>query len=251
MILAQPRLMEVGSRLALIHIPSPVQITGQLFSFLSLPRLCKKKNTPKNTASEIIFFPFSLHPYFPSPTCKKPMTPPPPKKNNQNSSSSTPFYPFPLHPPSRSPWTRFLYGMYNYLHLLSLDLAGAEEEEESKWKKRCLYCIDLFCWWDCCWPWVKFAKAIEWFIMDAFIDLFITLCIVVNTIFMALDHNSMSLEFERTLKTGNYVSSIVLRQLGSSIPAAFVFLYNAVFYDNHYFPLILITRNSNSLSKEI
>ena len=113
----------------------------------------------------------------------------------------------------------FFYESFMYDHIyttrcifstgVSHSRTRAEEEEESKWKKRCLYCIDLFCWWDCCWPWVKFAKAIEWFIMDAFIDLFITLCIVVNTMFMALDHNSMSLEFERTLKTGNYVSFIM------------------------------------------
>ena len=123
---------------------------------------------------------------------------------------------------------------YVYLHIFQIcGHFRVEEEEESKWKKRCLYCIDLFCWWDCCWPWVKFAKAIEWFIMDAFIDLFITLCIVVNTIFMALDHNSMSLEFERTLKTGNYVSFCATTALQQQQQFFAVLLITTFRYHNH------------------
>ena len=41
--------------------------------------------------------------------------------------------------------------------------------------------------------------------MDAFVDLFITLCIVVNTIFMAIDHHGMDPELEHVLVNGNYV----------------------------------------------
>ena len=41
--------------------------------------------------------------------------------------------------------------------------------------------------------------------MDAFVDLFITLCILVNTTFMALDHDNMGPQLEQTLKYGNYV----------------------------------------------
>ena len=42
--------------------------------------------------------------------------------------------------------------------------------------------------------------------MDAFVDLFITLCIVVNTAFMAIDHYGMDEQLTSTLKIGNYVS---------------------------------------------
>ena len=38
--------------------------------------------------------------------------------------------------------------------------------------------------WQCCGCWQRFAHVIELFIMDAFVDLFITLCIVLNTVFM-------------------------------------------------------------------
>lgn len=43
--------------------------------------------------------------------------------------------------------------------------------------------------------------------MDAFVDLFITLCIVVNTLFMATDHYDMAEAVEKFLVNGNYVSS--------------------------------------------
>ncbi|KAI8484970.1 hypothetical protein Bbelb_373770 [Branchiostoma belcheri] len=44
--------------------------------------------------------------------------------------------------------------------------------------------------------------------MDPLVDLLITLCIVLNTMFMAMDHYGKSESFELTLKTGNYVSTI-------------------------------------------
>lgn len=62
--------------------------------------------------------------------------------------------------------------------------------------------------WECSPCWYKFAHIVELFIMDAFVDLFITLCIVINTMFMALDHYGMSTNMESTLVTGNYVSTV-------------------------------------------
>ncbi len=44
--------------------------------------------------------------------------------------------------------------------------------------------------------------------MDAFVDLFITLCIVINTLFMAMEHDGMEPTMEDTLKVGNYVSIV-------------------------------------------
>lgn len=41
-------------------------------------------------------------------------------------------------------------------------------------------------------------------IFDPFIDLFVTLCIVVNTLFMALDHHDMDPSVGETLTNGNY-----------------------------------------------
>ena len=43
-------------------------------------------------------------------------------------------------------------------------------------------------------------------VFDPFVDLFITLCILVNTLFMALDHHDMDPSMDNTLTNGNYVS---------------------------------------------
>ena len=66
--------------------------------------------------------------------------------------------------------------------------------------------IQLLFGWECHPFWYKIAHVIELFIMDAFVDLFITLCIVVNTAFMAMDHANMHDDLKLTLKIGNYVS---------------------------------------------
>uniref|UniRef100_A0A7M4E970 Sodium channel protein n=1 Tax=Crocodylus porosus TaxID=8502 RepID=A0A7M4E970_CROPO len=59
--------------------------------------------------------------------------------------------------------------------------------------------------WDCCPLWLQIKKRVSFFIMDPFIDLSITLCIVLNTIFMALEHHNMSKDFNHMLKIGNQI----------------------------------------------
>lgn len=41
--------------------------------------------------------------------------------------------------------------------------------------------------------------------MDPFVDLGITICIVLNTVFMAMEHYPMSEDFEKLLNVGNLV----------------------------------------------
>ncbi|XP_042204468.1 sodium channel protein para-like isoform X4 [Homarus americanus] len=96
-------------------------------------------------------------------------------------------------------------------HGVSIYYFSAEEEEESfkervkkKLIKYLLKCIDIFCVWDCCWAWIKFAKFVELIVFDPFMELFITLCIVINTLFMALDHYGMKDGFANFLQMGNY-----------------------------------------------
>ncbi|XP_076763448.1 sodium voltage-gated channel paralytic isoform X32 [Xylocopa sonorina] len=85
---------------------------------------------------------------------------------------------------------------------------GDDDEEGPKFKDKLLAavlrCIDIFCVWDCCWLWLEFQKYVSLLVFDPFVELFITLCIVVNTLFMALDHHDMDKDMERVLKTGNY-----------------------------------------------
>ncbi|XP_037081523.1 sodium channel protein para-like isoform X2 [Pollicipes pollicipes] len=91
-----------------------------------------------------------------------------------------------------------------------IDVLEEEEEEDDdatfkdKLKVFGAKCIDTICVWDCCWPWVKVQELISVLVFDAFFELFITLCIVVNTLFMALDQHDMNPEMEAFLKSGNY-----------------------------------------------
>nr|XP_026650999.1 sodium channel protein type 5 subunit alpha-like [Zonotrichia albicollis] len=59
--------------------------------------------------------------------------------------------------------------------------------------------------WDCCPFWLRIKEKVAAFIKDPFFDLTITVCIVMNTLFMALEHNNMSLTFKYMLKIGNLV----------------------------------------------
>lgn len=90
----------------------------------------------------------------------------------------------------------------------------AEDDEDGPTLKERLLeflmkAIDFFCVWDCCWLWLEFQKYVALLVFDPFVELFITLCIVVNTLFMALDHHDMDKDMERALKSGNYVSSSI------------------------------------------
>ncbi|XP_054288733.1 sodium channel protein para-like isoform X6 [Macrosteles quadrilineatus] len=87
-----------------------------------------------------------------------------------------------------------------------------EDDEEGPTMKEklisnCLRMIDVFCVWDCCWLWLKFQEYVALIVFDPFVELFITLCIVVNTLFMALDHHDMNKDMEKALKSGNYFFS--------------------------------------------
>ncbi|ESN95164.1 hypothetical protein HELRODRAFT_87064, partial [Helobdella robusta] len=61
----------------------------------------------------------------------------------------------------------------------------------------------------CCKCWHKTRAIVELFILDAFVDLFITICIVLNTLFMAMDHNGMEEGMAKLLSIGNYVFTTI------------------------------------------
>ncbi|XP_035172675.1 sodium channel protein type 5 subunit alpha-like isoform X2 [Oxyura jamaicensis] len=90
---------------------------------------------------------------------------------------------------------------------VSIITSVLEELEESQ--RRCPPCLKDFALkyliWDCCPLWLRIKKKVAAFIKDPFIDLTITLCIVMNTLFMALEHNNMSDNFKSMLNVGNLV----------------------------------------------
>ena len=52
--------------------------------------------------------------------------------------------------------------------------------------------IKILCIWDCCGIWLKISQLLSYLVFDPFTELFITLCIVVNVVFMALDHYNIA-----------------------------------------------------------
>ncbi|XP_056090591.1 sodium channel protein type 4 subunit alpha B [Rhinichthys klamathensis goyatoka] len=86
------------------------------------------------------------------------------------------------------------------------DNALDELEDNQRACPPCWYKFaDIFLKWNCCLPWVKFKKIVYLFVMDPFVDLGITICIVLNTMFMAMEHYPMTESFEHTLSVGNLV----------------------------------------------
>ncbi|EPQ02261.1 Sodium channel protein type 9 subunit alpha [Myotis brandtii] len=82
-----------------------------------------------------------------------------------------------------------------------------EELEESRqkcppWWYRFAY---TFLIWNCSPFWIKFKKLMYVIVMDPFVDLTITICIVLNTLFMAMEHHPMTEEFKNVLTVGNLV----------------------------------------------
>ncbi|KAM6957792.1 sodium channel protein type 4 subunit alpha B [Aplochiton taeniatus] len=79
-------------------------------------------------------------------------------------------------------------------------------EEEQRPCPPCWYRFaDIFLKWTCCPGWVWLKQWMYRVMMDPFVDLGITICIVLNTVFMAMEHYPMSAEFEGLLSIGNLV----------------------------------------------
>lgn len=84
------------------------------------------------------------------------------------------------------------------------------ELEESRQKcPPCWYRFaNVFLIWDCCDAWLKVKHLVNLIVMDPFVDLAITICIVLNTLFMAMEHYPMTEQFSSVLTVGNLVSAI-------------------------------------------
>ncbi|XP_048808661.1 sodium channel protein type 2 subunit alpha-like isoform X1 [Lagopus muta] len=82
-----------------------------------------------------------------------------------------------------------------------------EELEESRQKcPPCWYRFaNTFLIWDCWSPWLKVKRVVNLVVMDPFVDLAITICIVLNTLFMAMEHYPMTEQFSSVLSVGNLV----------------------------------------------
>ena len=59
--------------------------------------------------------------------------------------------------------------------------------------------------------WLQFQNCLYKVVRDPLFELAITLCIVLNTAFLAMEHHGMSESFRNALDVGNKVSSSPIR----------------------------------------
>ncbi|XP_054871206.1 sodium channel, voltage-gated, type I-like, alpha isoform X4 [Amphiprion ocellaris] len=95
--------------------------------------------------------------------------------------------------------------------IASVITSTMEELEESRQKcPPCWYNFaHTFLIWECCPLWLKIKKMVRLIVMDPFTDLTITICIVLNTLFMAMEHHPMSTGFSNMLTVGNGVFTAI------------------------------------------
>ncbi|OCT61126.1 hypothetical protein XELAEV_18047146mg [Xenopus laevis] len=93
------------------------------------------------------------------------------------------------------------------LSIASILTNTVEELEESRQKcPPCWYKFaNTFLIWDCCENWLTVKHIVKLIVMDPIVDLAITICIVLNTLFMAMEHYPMTKEFNDVLSIGNLV----------------------------------------------
>lgn len=91
--------------------------------------------------------------------------------------------------------------------ILSLTMCLVELEESQRKCPPCWYKFaNIFLIWECGPVWGKIKEIVNLIVFDPFVDLAITICIVLNTLFMAMEHYPMTGQFEHVLSVGNLVS---------------------------------------------
>ncbi|XP_015225954.1 PREDICTED: sodium channel protein type 2 subunit alpha-like [Cyprinodon variegatus] len=97
------------------------------------------------------------------------------------------------------------------LSIASVITTTIEELEESRQKcPPCWYKFaHKFLIWDSCPLWLKIKEKVKIIVMDPFMDLAITICIVLNTLFMAMEYYKMTAWFKDMLRVGNQVFTAI------------------------------------------
>uniref|UniRef100_A0A8C1J4E5 Sodium channel protein n=1 Tax=Cyprinus carpio TaxID=7962 RepID=A0A8C1J4E5_CYPCA len=93
-----------------------------------------------------------------------------------------------------------------YLGYHTSNFSLPELEESQRNCPPCWYKFaNKFLIWECGPVWMKVKEIVNLIVMDPFVDLAITICIVLNTLFMAMEHYPMTENFEHVLSVGNLV----------------------------------------------
>ncbi|KAM9033891.1 sodium channel protein type 3 subunit alpha isoform 7-T7 [Sarcophilus harrisii] len=113
-------------------------------------------------------------------------------------------------------------GRQRAMSIASILTNTMEELEESRQKcPPCWYRFaNTFLIWDCWDPWLKVKHIVNLIVMDPFVDLAITICIVLNTLFMAMEHYPMTQQFNSVLSVGNLKLNASSSSEGSTVDVA-------------------------------
>ncbi|XP_045435387.1 sodium channel protein type 10 subunit alpha isoform X3 [Pipistrellus kuhlii] len=114
------------------------------------------------------------------------------------------------------------------MSVVSIMTSVLEELEESE--QRCHPCLtslaQKYLIWECSPSWLKFKALLFRIVTDPFAELTITLCIVVNTVFMSMEHHNMSHTFETMFSIGNIVFTVFF---------AFEMVFKIIAFDPYYY----------------
>ncbi|XP_044531444.1 sodium channel protein type 11 subunit alpha [Gracilinanus agilis] len=93
--------------------------------------------------------------------------------------------------------------------LSAVSIVTITMQEYEKSQQKCLPCRNNFASryliWESSPLWLRIKRVVEFVIMDPFADLAITICIILNTVFMSMEHYGQGKDFEKMLNIGNYV----------------------------------------------
>uniref|UniRef100_A0A3P9BGZ7 Sodium channel protein n=1 Tax=Maylandia zebra TaxID=106582 RepID=A0A3P9BGZ7_9CICH len=111
-----------------------------------------------------------------------------------------------LHSPlTKSKGSKFVALAATFTQKIFITLPSELEESRQKCPTWWYDFAYTFLIWEWCPGWLKFKKIIHLIVMDPFMDLFITICIALNTLFMAMEHYPMSDGFQSMLNIGNKI----------------------------------------------
>ncbi|XP_027788006.2 sodium channel protein type 11 subunit alpha [Marmota flaviventris] len=83
--------------------------------------------------------------------------------------------------------------------------------EQEKSQEPCLPCgenlASRYLVWNCSPWWLRIKKALRFVMTDPFTELAITICIIINTIFLSMEHHNMDTYLKSILQKGNWVFS--------------------------------------------
>ncbi len=113
------------------------------------------------------------------------------------------------------------------VYMKSFSLADDEEELVDRNLECCGRCWPYYI------PWLRFQNALFGIVSDIMFELFITLCIALNVLAMAIEHYGQPITLQNVLTYLNYVSKGVLFVLSQNALAKFSEINSDPVWDVH------------------